>query len=370
MKILIINQHPHDCIGGSEIQCDLIAHCLHKLGHYVFYGIANPIHNNYECDYNYIPLKKPFIVSYAALVKNFRPDIIYWRFNKKHLFFLAVLIAKKFKVKFVFAISHFNDTERWIWTETKLLSYKSNPEEQFWKIKPLLKWIRSLTLTVRNAWNYNGFYLADACVALRSDLLCKLPIKREICIYNSMRNEYRPFEWKRPYVLWVANLKSSKNPEKFVELAEHFEESGVDFLMVGKIQDNHYAYLQSSENLPSNFYYLGPKSPEEVNGMLKSSLFLVHTCDPEGFGNNFIQAWLQAKPTISLYFDPDSVINDKRLGFVSGSVEQMVKDVKKLIEDPKLRIEIGQRAKNFAQQHFDPELNVRKLEKFFIETLA
>ena len=185
-----------------------------------------------------------------------------------------------------------------------------------------------------------------------------------------MRSEYRSFEWKRPYVLWVANLKFHKNPEKFVELAEHFEESGVDFLMVGKIQDNRYAYLQSSENLPRNLYYLGPKSLEEVNGMLKSSLFLVHTCDPEGFGNNFIQAWLQAKPTISLYFDPESIIYNNRLGFVSGSLEQMAKDVKKLIKNEQLRIEIGQRAKNFAQQHFDPEPNVRKLDRFFIETLA
>lgn len=370
MKILIINQHPHDYIGGSEIQCDLIAHYLHKLGHHVFYGIANPLRNNYECDYNCIPIKKPFIISYAALVKQSRPDIIYWRFNKKHLFFGAVLIAKKFKIRFVFAITSFCDTERWIWSGTKPLSYKANPKEKCWKIKPLLKWIRSLALPIKSAWNYNGFYLVDACVTLRTDLVEKLPIKREICIYDSMRSEYRSFEWKRPYVLWVANLKSQKNPEKFVELAEHFEESGVDFLMVGKIQDNHYAYLQSSENLPRNLYYLGPKSLEEVNGMLKSSLFLVHTCDPEGFGNNFIQAWLQAKPTISLYFDPESIIIDNQLGFVSGSVEQMVKDVKKLIEDQKLRIEIGQRAKNFAQQHFDPELNVRKLEEFLIQTLA
>ena len=177
MKVLIINQHPHDYIGGSENQCDLIADYLHKFGHNVFYGIANPLRNNYECDYHCIPIRKPFIISYAALLKNFRPDIIYWRFNKKHLFFWAVLIAKKFKIKFVFAITSFTDTERWIWSGTKPLSYKANPKEKYWKIKPLLKWIRSLALPIKSAWNYNGFYFVDACVTLRTDLMEKVTYK-------------------------------------------------------------------------------------------------------------------------------------------------------------------------------------------------
>jgi hypothetical protein len=38
MKILIINQHISDALGGSEMQCDLIAHGLTNLGHQVIYG--------------------------------------------------------------------------------------------------------------------------------------------------------------------------------------------------------------------------------------------------------------------------------------------------------------------------------------------
>lgn len=368
MKILIINQHPQDVIGGSEIQCDLIATYLHRFGHEVLYGAINSRRHNYEVDYKLVPLGNPFVVSYSKLVRDFHPDIIYWRFNKIHLF-AAALISKFYRAKFVFAVSAFSDTERWIWTGREVLPRRSMSPRNGWILKKIMNAAFLLKWPIISAWNYNGFYFADASVTVNSEFLGKLPIRFQTAVHNSTQTECEHFRWDKPYVVWVANIKAKKNPDKFIELAEHYVEGGVDFLMIGSIQDGRYAYIQGADQLPRNFHYLGPKSPEQVNGILKSSLFLVHTCDPECFSGNFIQAWSQGKPTISLYFDPESIIKNNQLGYVSGSLDQMVKDVKNLIEDSQLRMEIGERAKNFAKQNFDPESNIRKLERFLFEVL-
>ena len=50
-------------------------------------------------------------------------------------------------------------------------------------------------------------------------------------------------------------------------------------------------------------------------------------------------------------------------------MEQMRKDVKRLIEDPVLRSEMGKRARNYAHQEFNIENNIRVLEKFFSSIL-
>jgi len=365
MKILIINQHPQDVIGGSEIQCDLVATYLHRFGHEVLYGAVNSRRDNYKIEYDLVPLNNPFVVSYIKLIKDLRPHIVYWRFGKKHLF-TAALISKFYKAKFIFTVSAYSSTERWIAEGTRVFPYKLPLKRNGWKLKNIVKVALFLKRPIISAWNYNGFYFVDACVTVNSDFLGKLPIKLQIAIHNSMQTKYKPFAWNKPYVVWVANIKTKKNPEKFIKLAERFNESDVDFLMIGSIQAARYAYIRNSDQVPRNFHYLGPKSPEEVNGILKSSLFLIHTCDPECFCGNFIQAWSQGKPTISLYFDPESIIKNNQLGYVSGSLDQMVRDVEKLIEDRQLCTEIGERAKSFAKQHFDPESNIRELERFLI----
>ena len=91
----------------------------------------------------------------------------------------------------------------------------------------------------------------------------------------------------------------------------------------------------------------------------------VHTCNPEGFGNNFIQAWLQGKPTITIFFDPDNIIEEQNLGFYSKTFNNLVLDTEKLINDKILRDSMGKRAREFARENFIPKVNAKKFEVFF-----
>jgi len=54
MNILIINQHIHDQIGGSEVQSNLIAEGLLKENQKVTYLIMNGKSKNYSLEYDYL----------------------------------------------------------------------------------------------------------------------------------------------------------------------------------------------------------------------------------------------------------------------------------------------------------------------------
>ena len=135
--------------------------------------------------------------------------------------------------------------------------------------------------------------------------------------------------------------------------------------MIGPIRNKVYNYITDRQQVPSNFYYLGEKSVADVNSILKNSLFMVQTCDVEGFGNNFIQAWQQGRPTLTLYFDPENVIEKNKIGFYSKNFDQLVNDADILMSDDELRKSMGEQAKDFAEKNFKPKTNTRILEDFF-----
>jgi len=362
MKILIMNQHFNDYIGGSELQCNLIARYLKKYGHEVTYGAINSKGNNYLSDYKVIPVKKLSFWSLRKIFKETKPGLVYWRYNKNYLL-AAGILCNYYNIKLVFSISTFTDIRKWVLI--KLPGLKRQGVK-----KRLRSFARLIKVLFSNRINYLGYRFVDGIVSLRENLLQQLPsIKNKllkICIYNSMEIRVSgEFQWHRPYVVWIANIKERKNPSLYLKAAEKFIDKNVDFLMIGKIQDNSYAFINNKENLPGNFFYLGEKQIEEVNSMIKNSLFLISTCDPEGFSNNFIQAWMLEKPTVTLFFDPDGLIEKYNLGYFSKTFENMCIDINTLIENEALRLKIGSQAGKIAMELFNPGKNIKKFIEFF-----
>lgn len=371
MKIVIVNQHPHDVLGGSEIQCDIIATHLTHFGHEVVYLAVNGKSTSYDTPYSVISVDISKPLAFYRILKKTQPDVVYWRHNKKALLSSAIAI-KLCEIRFIYSISHVNDIKPFVLSGsgTVFMRFRDSIRSR----STVFDAIRSgafLLDPVRSAVNYAAVpILADGIVSLNVNYLPNSRTKPKIAIHNSMPIAASGFEWPRPYIVWVASIKRKKNPEKYYQLAQSLEDEVVDLLMVGPITDDSYAYLATAGKELSNFYYLGPKSVIEVNGILKNALFLVHTCDPEGFGNNFIQAWLQGKPTISLYFDPEGIIEKEGLGYYSRTFARFEEHTRQLIADEQIRRSMGQRAREFARQHFDPEINVRRLEHFLLSLLS
>ena len=105
----------------------------------------------------------------------------------------------------------------------------------------------------------------------------------------------------------------------------------------------------------------------DVESLMENAILFVNTSkgNYEGFPNTFVQSWLRETPTISLNVDPGGVIAREKLGKCSGSFEQLVKDVIFLIENDKERIEMGKRARVYAENAHGFEYNVGKLSDLF-----
>lgn len=351
MKVAIVNQHPNDVIGGSEIQCDIIASKLHEFGHEVVY-IAIDGSSVYDTSYE-VKQSSPNSFRIAKTIKDVKPDVVYWRYNKKN-FFMSSLMIRRQGIPIVFSVSHINDTLKWRRKRKRL------PGES------LIKYSISIFKdSLKSRVNHFGYKYVDGVIVNNEDHLDGVNISPRAYIPNSNSTESATFKHDRPFITWVANLKTPKRPELCIELAKHLSGTDVDILMVGNIQHEKYDYFNSEELLPSNLKYLGPKTVEEVNGILKQSICLIHTCKPEGFPGNFIQAWLQGKPVISYEFDPGEIIQSEGLGLVSNSdINQFSIDVKNIISDKKLREDIGKRSIRYSEKYFDPEKNVKNVEIF------
>lgn len=348
MRITIVNNHIEQVTGGSELQCDFIATGLAQGGHSVNYVLPNsPVAHDIQRPYDLTPFERNPRSLLAAALKN-KPDVVYWRYNK-HYFFATSKHLAKASVPTVFAVSHVNDTKPW--------SAKPSGKTRL----PAMR--RSLRRVV-GRWNHQGFRYVEAATVNNEDLIRHSPVQATYLVENGMTDDYQPFSWPRPYVTWVATIKAAKRPELFVEVSKTLADYGIDCLMAGPIKSERYERLTIASATPPNFHYLGSLSLKHVNGLLRQSILHVHTCQPEGYSNIFIQAWLQGKPSISYDFDPAGHITRYGLGHVArGNIEDFTKSIAEWVTNENLATAAGVRARAFAQQHFSLRKMVNRVEE-------
>ncbi|HSX59234.1 MAG TPA: glycosyltransferase family 4 protein [Tahibacter sp.] len=348
MRILILAQHLGRALGGIEIQCDLLARELGALGHEVHYGAAHGVAAPLPATPYALTAWTPGdAASLRELLRRARPDVVYLRHNKVALRATARALRDA-GVPLVFAASSLQDVQAWsyhrkhaAWTPRRLAS---------------VAWQR-----LRSRWNWGGFRWVCAAVSLNAHYTARLPVAQRVHIPDAMDAAAVPFAWPRRYVAWVAQIKDYKNPGDYVELARRCADLDLDFLLVGSIVSPRYAWIADPARTPEQFHYLGPRTPAEVNGILAGAQALVHTCDPEGFGNNFIQAWQQGTPTLSLRFDPGGIIRREALGDVPGSLAGLERELRRLIADEPHRAAMGERARRFAREQHDPRRSAERL---------
>jgi len=166
-------------------------------------------------------------------------------------------------------------------------------------------------------------------------------------------------------IVWVANMKPKKQPEVFLRIAKDLQSiKGVRFIMIGNAYKNEWSNnLLRKIAAVENLEYLGKRSLDEVNEVLAKAHIFVNTSRIEGFPNTFIQAWMRKVPVVSLNINPDNVIDDKGIGFFSKTYEQLVKHIMILINNTRLRDEMGERAQAFAFDNFSMK-NAEKIIRF------
>jgi glycosyltransferase involved in cell wall biosynthesis len=114
------------------------------------------------------------------------------------------------------------------------------------------------------------------------------------------------------------------------------------------------------------------KQPRIVDYLCASDLLLLPS-EQESFGLAALEAMACQVPVIaSRVGGVPEVVDDGETGFLSevGDVDKMAEDAVKLLIDPKLRREMGKRARASAVSRYSTDLVIPKYIEFYERVLA
>lgn len=356
LRIAVINQHPDDVIGGSELQAELVARELAARGHEVtFVAMRSEGHGSARAATPYRLVRVGHAAAahpdeVAAVVRGAGAEVVYWRMNRIGLDGVArALAAGPRSIPVVLAVAHVDDVSPW---PTGPLSASG---------------ARGRLAELRHRWahrrSWRAFRDVAAIASQREDFLGRVPVALQRHVPNVVDPHAVPFVHPRPYVAWVANLKPRKRPELLVPLAHALAPQGLDLVVVGGVQDPRYAHLVDPVAGAPNLHALGPLPPADTAGVIAGARVLAVTFRPEGLSNALLQAWWHGVPTVSLDYDPDGLIASASLGAVcDGDVGRFLAEVARLATDATERTAAGRRAADLARERFAATVGITALE--------
>ena len=364
MRVAVVNQHLDDVVGGSELQCDLVARGLAARGHevtYVAVGSTRPDPGGRP--YRTVP-SAAIPANVARAIIDSGPDLVYWRYNRRGLREVATELARV-DVPLVVALAHVDDVTPW--PSWPLPGAGSTARDRASDLRSRLRWRRQ----------FAAFREVSAIASQREDLIGRVPLgivplQRHVPnLMDPALEGAPPFLHPRPFVAWVANLKARKRPELLPALADALASHGVDLILAGPVQDPRYGWLAGPLPEHPNLHHVGVLTTPEVVALLAAARCLAVTAMPEGFSNVMLQAWWAGTPTVSLDYDPDGLVAREGLGVVAGGDPGRFRDeVLALATDQARSGALGAHCASFARGRFAPEGVLDALEELLESALG
>jgi glycosyltransferase involved in cell wall biosynthesis len=171
------------------------------------------------------------------------------------------------------------------------------------------------------------------------------------------------------YLLWIGTIRSVKQPELFLNIAQHFPE--YKFVMIGGEGESSELF-EKIKNAAKNIQNVEFKDfvpPQEIYTYYQKAILLISTSRIEGFPNIFLEAWSCSIPVVSLNVDPDGIISKYRLGYHSKTFDHMLDNIKKLLKDKELLETMGKNGRKYVEENHDIRKIVDQYENL-IENLV
>ena len=159
-------------------------------------------------------------------------------------------------------------------------------------------------------------------------------------------------------VLWVGTIEPRKGIENFLHLAEMAPE--LTFRAIGGPTGggrNYFNGIQEKANSLNNVHMNGFVDPDKVLVWMKRSKILLHTSVPvhagltkEGFPNVFLESWASGLMVVSLFVNPDGVLDSKDIGFRINSLEEAATILRKYTRIEHEWRELSMNCKDFVNQ--------------------
>lgn len=327
--------------GGAELQVKYISEYLQENGFSVDYLFIHEKEITFmNCNIKMFGLKKMNILEslfgkicyyFKVLekLKEIQPDIIYHR-NLSNFALPVIQYNKTRKIKSFIHLAHKNDLEK---LSLKGWNFVKNILDFYGRKNMIMKFDHIIAQA-----EYQD-HLMNLNFNRRASLIFKNvhPIPQE-----KRRKNYSK------KIIWIANYKTWKQPEIFINLAETCKMYDAEFIMIGRDENNTISNLIKQKNHVYNLKYLGEMPLNKVNEIISESYLFINTSLYEGFPNTFIQSWMREVPVVSLNVDPDSVLVKNNIGLHSKTIHKLTEDIKYLINNEPERNRLAKFAKEYA----------------------
>jgi L-malate glycosyltransferase len=176
-----------------------------------------------------------------------------------------------------------------------------------------------------------------------------------------------------PIMVHVSNFRPVKRPVDCVEiLARVLKQTDARLVMVGDGSERTNAIHRAQIlGISDKCVFVG-KQPRIVDYLCASDVLLLPS-EQESFGLAALEAMAVQVPVVaSRVGGLPEVVDDSETGFLSpvGDVDKMASDAVKLLTDPKLRREMGKRARASAISRYSTDQIIPRYISFYEEILA
>ncbi len=179
-----------------------------------------------------------------------------------------------------------------------------------------------------------------------------------------------------PSVLFVGNLIPRKGLSFLVEAAKKIvkEQAQTKFLIVGEGPlKNKLQNTLTSENLSSNFQFLGKVNEEQLPALYNCADVFALPSVQEGQGIVLLEAESSTVPVVA--FDVGGVgeaVRNGKTGFLAklGDIEEFADAIMQLLSDRALRMKMGAEGRRFVMENFTWDVCAKSMINVYHEALG
>ncbi|NHZ92147.1 glycosyltransferase [Massilia sp. CCM 8733] len=220
------------------------------------------------------------------------------------------------------------------------------------------------TLMLTNARDrvlyHYGLRRADAILA-QTDKQAALLLKNyglhaEVAgMFSDLPDTIAPPAERSTDLLWLANMRSMKRPEWFIDIVRELPEFVCEMAGGAHPEERElYARAEAGARALPNLRFHGQVKFGTTRSLFARARIFVNTSSFEGFPNTYLQAWANGVPVVAT-FDPDGIIARLGLGVAVSDVAGAVAAARALLADPAELAACSARCRAYASTRLAPE---------------
>ncbi len=174
-------------------------------------------------------------------------------------------------------------------------------------------------------------------------------------MFSDLPDSVAGFEQRGTDLLWLANLRSMKRPEWFLDVVRQARELRCA-MAGGPHPDELELYQrvkQGGASLP-NLRFHGQVRFDTTRTLFADARVFINTSSFEGFPNTYLQAWANGVPVIAT-FDPDGMIDAGGLGVAVATPAAAVREARALLANPAAWAACSARCRDYARTRLAPD---------------